>query len=863
MNLSLENELPVNSIIEKLRITLTDTNRAVIVAPPGSGKTTIVPIELMNEPWLKDRKIIMLEPRRLAARNAAHRMSSLLNENPGERVGYSIRFDRNVSKRTRVEVVTEGILTRRIQNDPSLEDTGLIIFDEYHERNLQTDLSLALSLETMEALRPDLRILVMSATIDAASVSLFLNDAPVIETHGTLYPVEIVYTGEPAKGVPAAVMSALRRASTEAKKDIIVFLPGAGEQRKIRMLIEEDRSFNEFIVHTLHGSVPYQEQIKAIPIDPDGKRKIVLSTNIAESSLTISGVDAVIDSGLARFPRFDPSRNLTGLVTKKIALDSADQRAGRAGRLGPGICYRLWHPDDNGSRGMTTEPEIKYADLVGLALELALRGSGFDSLKFPDPPPEHNLKRALETLVSLGALDQKHHITDTGKQMASIPAHPAIARIIVEGIKRKVRELACDIGAILSERDPFSDIKKSPGTNIVFRLEALENFRRGGNAAVSRTGASPFICQSIERTSALYRSVTAEISRTDRSSGSIASNRETTTNALSKNDRERLSELDGITGELLAVAFPDRVSRMRKERPGHFLLASGKGAILPESDQLASQEFIVAVDVDSREKNAAIRLAAPITRDAIERIFSERLFSTVISEPDDSGNMKFYRTLRFEYLELTKILESNPDSAMLLESLQNQIRQDRRLLFPLPEKARALCERAEFLRLNGFEIVSMNEDALFRSVEDWLLPFLSGIKRITDLSEAIILAALETRLGQESKQMVDREAPEKIRVPSGSNISVKYENGDAILPVKLQELFGLADSPRIAGGRPIKLHLLSPAGRPIQITSDLKGFWERTYPEVRKELRGKYPKHPWPEDPWTAEPTRKTKRHSN
>ncbi len=842
-------DLPVNTILPELADILDKSNRAVLVAPPGSGKTTIIPVALINEPWLKEQRILILEPRRLAARNAAHRMASLIGEDPGETIGYTIRFERKVSHKTRVEVVTEGILTRRIQNDPSLRDVGLVIFDEYHERNLQTDLALALTLEAMEALRPDLRILVMSATIDAASVSEFLGFAPVVKTEGTLYPVNIIYTDEPSRDLSTSVVSAIRRAKSETKSDILIFLPGASEQRRVKSKIEDDFTFNDFLIHTLHGSIPYKDQLRAILPDPGGQRKIILSTNIAESSLTIEGVDTVIDSGLARFPMFDPARNLTGLVTGKIALDAADQRAGRAGRLGPGICFRLWHPDENRSRGLITQPEILYSDLSGLALELAVRGSGYDTLKFPDPPPVHNMSRALKTLQSLEAIDSNNRITQTGKIMASIPAQPAVARIIVEGMRRKHLNLACDTGAILSERDPFTDSRRAPGSDIAFRLEALENYRRFGETGESLQGVSPEICRTIDKTSKLYLSVARKIERTMQTG---IENQDT--------NKLNLDEPGDMVGLLVGAAFPDRVSLSRKGKPGHFLLASGKGAQIASTDQLATQELIIAIDLDSSGEISTIRMAAKFSMESLVALYPDRIHPSTMSETDSSGKVKFYRISRFGTLPLQRKQLSNPDPQMLQEALQNSILSNPGLLFPFPDRAKRLCERSEFLRKRNFDLPPMDWESLSEKLGDWLFPFLGGVKSAGDITEQILLSALETRLGENALGLLRLEAPEKITVPSGSSIRINYENNDAVLAVKLQELFGLSDSPRAGGGIPIKLHLLSPAGRPIQVTSDLKGFWERTYPEVRKELRGRYPRHPWPEDPWTAVPTRKTKR---
>ncbi|MGF1548584.1 MAG: ATP-dependent helicase HrpB [Thiotrichales bacterium] len=829
-------ELPIHAILADVRATLAQSRRLVLQAPPGAGKTTGVPLALLNEPWLAGKSILMLEPRRLAARAAAARMAQALGEAVGERVGFRVRFESRVSPRTRIEVVTEGILTRRLQQDPELAGVGLVIFDEFHERHLHSDLALALCLDSANGLRDDLALLVMSATLDGGPVARLLGDAPLLTSAGRAHPVDIRYLPrDPAGRIAEIAATAVRRAVVEAQGDILVFLPGAGEIRwlesGLRDLVEAG-----LLIYPLYGDLALEQQQRAITPDPQGRRKLVLATNIAETSLTIEGVSVVVDSGWMRAPRFDPRTGLTRLETGRVSRAAADQRAGRAGRLGPGVCYRLWSAATQTQLAAFNPPEIQSADLAPLALDLAQWGvADAATLAWLDPPPAGALAQARQLLQELGALDAGGRLSPLGRKMAALPLHPRLAHMLVRAKPRGVGGLACDIAALLSERDILRGPTDSQACDFTTRLSALQVHRR---AAGARVDLDRNACVSAERAARQWRQLLG-VAATD-------------------------SYDAGAVGGLLALAYPDRVARRRNGDEARYLLANGRGARLDPQCPLAREGFIVAADVDGAGDDSRIRRAAALDPRQLEDWLPERfVWEAAVRWAPDEEAVVARRVRRFGALELAIEALPQPAPEALAAAMQEGVRTLG--LDALPWTAAALQLRARVQSLRDWfpdeDWPDFSPAGLMQDLSHWLGPYLVGITRRSHLARLDPEAMLHAALGWTRRQRLDQYAPESITVPSGSRKRVFYEAGQPpVLAVKLQELFGLADTPRIANGRiPVLLHLLSPAQRPIQVTQDLRGFWERTYLEVKKELKGRYPKHPWPDDPWTAIPTARAK----
>ncbi|HJX18494.1 MAG TPA: ATP-dependent helicase HrpB [Acidiferrobacterales bacterium] len=836
--------LPIEEALPRLRETLARHTSVVLQAPPGAGKTTLVPLALLDESWLKGKSIVMLEPRRLAARAAAGRMSQLRGETVGATVGYRIRFESKVSKATRIEVLTEGILTRRLQNDPALEGVGLVIFDEFHERHLHADLALALCLDSQRGLRDDLKILVMSATLDGAAVSRLLNNAPIVTSEGRSYPVDVQYLPRDPEGrLPDVVAQAILRALGEHEGDVLAFLPGAWEIRRTQSHIEATLKNSSVDIYPLYGDLPWEQQERAIrPGDAAGRRKVVLATPIAETSLTIDGVRVVVDSGYARVPQFDPKSGLSRLVTQRISRASAEQRAGRAGRTAPGVCYRLW--GETTQRGLIQQaiPEIRSADLVPLALELSAWGvQDATRLAWLDPPPAASLAQARDLLVELDALDEQGRITTAGRAMAQLPLHPRLAHMLRVAEKMQRGALACDIAALISERDILmGEARRS--CDLTERLDVLRVFRQQGRKGAEARGADVNCCARVDQVARQWRRL------------------------IGARDEAAAFDPDDA-GQLLALAYPDRIAQQRTPNGPAYLLANGRGARLPQWEIRLRQPLLVAATLDAGEGEGLIYLAATLRAERLPTIMSGHVKSEEEVRWDAEQQIVVARRVeRLGALVLDSAPLKKADPGKLRAAMLEGVRRMGLGALPWTDEARQWQARVLSLRqwFPEENWPDVSDTALAATLDDWLAPYLDGVTRRDHLARLDLPGILKARLDWKQGQQLDSDAPTHLAVPSGSQLKLEYKPGESpVLAVKLQEMFGLADTPRIARGRvPVTLHLLSPARRPIQVTQDLRGFWERTYAEVKKELKGRYPKHPWPDDPWNAVPTARAKRRT-
>lgn len=825
---------PVLTVVPALQTALTQ-GHAVLTAPPGSGKTTVVPLALLDEPWLAHKKILILDPRRLAARAAAARMASLLGEPIGQTVGYQIRFDRRIGPTTRIEVLTEGILTRRLQTDADLADVGLIIFDEFHERSIHADLALALCLDLCQ-LKDELRLLAMSATLDTRPLACLLGDAPVLTCSGQQHAVRISYLDRTPRGRIASITAnGIRRAVAEEQGDILAFLPGAGEIREVQHLLDDNPPGRGLIVAPLYGDLSQQEQDRAILPDAAGRRRIILATSIAETSLTIEGIGCVVDSGWSRLPAFDPGTGLSTLTTVRVSKAAADQRAGRAGRLGPGCCLRLWTQAEHHSLPPFHPPEILNVDLAGLALELALWGvTDPAELRWLDPPRSGPFRQAQELLQSLAALDADGRITDTGRTLAALPLHPRLGHLLLIAQSTGQTSLACDLAALLTERD----LLRQPTTvSLNDRLDLLATWRKTGDAATRAEGGDPFLCRRIDQAG-----------------------------------RQWLQLLGGptaphdpaVVGSLLAAAYPDRIACRRPGQRERYLLASGRGASLAVGDPLANSEYLAVAHLDGGQREGRIFLAEAMDIDTLRQQHRHLLSVAEVVEWDEAtGRVAAVRRERLGAIVVAEQPLATADPEAVQAALLAGIKQRGLHCLPWDLEARHLQARVQCLHAWQPEVdwPDLSERALLTDM-GWLAPYLGGMNGIGQLRSLKLSAILNALLGWEMQQRLTREAPETYTVPSGSRIRIDYRPDEPpTLAVRIQELFGLTETPSICGGKVLLLlHLLSPAGRPIQVTSDLAGFWQRGYPEVKKELKGRYPKHYWPDDPLIAEPTRGVRR---
>lgn len=824
------NPLPIDAILPELLRAMTDVNCTVLQASPGAGKTTRVPMALLAAPWMIGKRIIMLEPRRLAARAAASWIAQALGEQVGQTVGYRVRMDTKVGPLTRVEVVTEGILTRMLQHDASLDGVGLVIFDEYHERSLQADLGLALCLDVQRQLRDDLRILVMSATLDGAAVARLLGNAPTLNCEGRMFPVDVRYLDREPVRLVDSVADAVLRALDAHTGSILVFLPGVGEIKRVETLIHDRLRDTSISIVPLYGDLHRDAQERAIQPCATGLRKVVLATSIAQTSLTIEGVSVVIDSGQVRVPRFDPSSGMTRLETVRVSSATATQRSGRAGRLEPGICYRLWTQSTQRALAPADRPEILEADMAPLLLELAQWGvTDANTLAWMDTPPSAAVAQARDLLLRLGAINEKGRITAHGQEIAKLPLHPRLAHMTLEANKQGLGPLACDIAALIGERDILRSEKSS---DIDTRLRVLRDSGFERSAQCDRG-----VVQRV-------RDVAKEL-------------RQSLRIANTHND-------PALAGVVLGFAYPDRIAQRRDSSLGRFRLANGRGAFLPEHDGLATSEYLAVASLDAGERDARIFLAASITSAQLWQYFKSSITPVDRIEWNNETHVVVTRReFRLGELVLRDEALATPDPERVCASLLEGIRRTGLHVLPWNDSVNTVRARIEFLRRTEPEAdwPDLRDANLSATLEQWLAPLLAGMSRLTHLSRLDLHAALLAPLSWPQRQTLDKHAPTHVTVPSGSNIAVDYESGDnPILAVRLQELFGLAETPRIAGGRvPLLLHLLSPGRIPVQVTRDLASFWRSTYAEVKKDLKGRYPKHYWPDDPLVAEPTARAK----
>ena len=866
-------EFPITPLLPQILAQLQQHSRLVLEAPPGAGKTTQVPLALLDAPWLEGRRIIMLEPRRVAARSAALFMARQLGEPVGETVGYRIRFENKVSARTRIEVVTEGILTRMLQDDPLLEGVGALLFDEFHERHLSADLGLALALDVQSQLRDDLRIVVMSATLDGERLAGFL-EAPRLSSEGRSHPVEVShFPARRDESLEAQTRRAVEQALAEHPGDVLVFLPGQREIARVQAALEatllppfasgkgrvgegspsataqqqqppppslplraakgEERSTCA-VVLALHGELPVEQQSRVLQPDPDGHRRVVLATNVAESSVTLPGVRVVIDAGLAREPRYDPNSGFSRLDAVSISQASADQRAGRAGRVATGWAWRLWPQSQR--LEPQRRPEIVQVELAALALELAAWGS--DALRFVDPPPAGALSAARELLRRLGALSGDDIITPLGKRMLGLGTHPRMAAMLLAAGNPREQALAADLAALLEARDPL----RQGGDALAARRRAL---------AASRTGRTPH----------------------DASRGALAA-----IDAAARQWRRRLrceamppGDIQAHElGDLLAHAFPDRIAAQHPNDPLRYQLANGRSARQFDHSDLRGEPWLVVSELRHEARDALILRAAPVDERRLRQDFPGRFRQQdVVRWNPGRRALEARRESSFDRIVLDSRPAGQVDPALAARALTDAVAELGLEALPWTDTLQQWRWRVMGLRhwMPELELPDLSDATLLATLDDWLLPAFTGKTRLDALAEDELGEALKSRIDWNTRQLIDRHAPLRMHVPSGMDRRIEYALDDdgisprpPVLAVKLQELFGLADTPRIADGRvPLLLHLLSPGGKPLQVTGDLKNFWQNTYAEVKKEMKGRYPRHPWPDDPWSAMATHRAK----
>ncbi|MDE2086368.1 MAG: ATP-dependent helicase HrpB [Xanthomonadaceae bacterium] len=823
---------PITPLLPDIRASLAATPRLVLEAPPGAGKTTQVPLALLEAPWLGGGKIVLLEPRRIAARAAAQFMARQLGEDVGQTVGYRIRFESKVGAGTRIEVVTEGILTRLIQDDPELAGIGAILFDEFHERHLAGDLGAALALDVQATLRPELRLVVMSATLDGERIARWL-DAPRISSPGRSFPVRIEHPpARTQESVEHHLARVARQALAENDGDVLAFLPGRREIARVQAVLEETLARREqeenLEVVPLHGELSLAEQQWALSPAEPGARRIVLATNVAESSVTLPGIRAVIDAGLAREPRFDPNSGFTRLETVAISQASADQRAGRAGRVAEGTAYRLWPQSKRLDPARTAE--IAQAELSGLALELAAWGS--DALPWLDAPPAGALAQARELLAQLGALDRDGRIAALGRRMLALGATPRLGAAALRA-PENLLALVADLLALMEARSPLRG-EQGRSDDFRVRLAALHAWRDRRSH-----GADAGALAAIEQASKGWR---RRLDVRSAASGTPDSH---------------------AVGDLLLHAFPDRIARRDEANPLRYTLANGRGARLHDNTALLGEPWLVALDLRFEARDSLILAAAPFDPRTLERDYPQQFVRERTLRWNDARDaVEAFEEYRYAAIVLERrSVPVQPEDA--LPALLAAVRSKGLAALPWSEHAQRLRLRVQALRtwMPELGLPDVSDARLLATLDDWLAPYLSGKRRLDALAAEELSQALWSMLDHVQRQALDLQAPDALTVPSGQTRRLEYApDAPPVLAVKLQELFGLADTPRVGGGRvPVTLHLQSPAGRPIQVTQDLRSFWERTYPEVRKELKGRYPRHPWPEDPWTATPTHRAK----
>jgi ATP-dependent helicase HrpB len=832
-------DLPIKAALPALQEALIAHPAVLLEAPPGAGKSTIVPLALLQAPWLQGQKILMLEPRRIAARAVALRMAALIGEPVGRTVGFRTRLESRISRETRIEVVTEGILTRMLQEDSALAGIGCVIFDEFHERSLNADLGLALCIESRQNLRADLRQLVMSATLDLKPLVRLLDDAPVVSAHGRSFEVHTHYVARRNElHLDLQVAQVLRAALRDHDGDILCFLPGAAEIGRVQRNLEASGLDRGVRILPLFGELQGSAQDAALAPSLSGERKVVLATSIAETSLTIEGVRVVVDSGLRRYSEFDPETGMSRLATGKVSQAAADQRRGRAGRLSEGHCYRLWSEGTHDSLAAQTPPEILHADLAPLALQLACWGAAdANALAWLDPPPAAPLAQARDLLRQLEAIDAAARVTAHGRELGKLGMHPRLGHMLVKSRGLDAVRLACDLAAILSERDILRAAPGARDVDLRLRVAVLRGDSREVSAGV---GVDARAKAQAQRSSEQWQR--------DFASGA----------------RDQADPHDAA-GILLAWAYPDRIGRAR-DRNGRYLLANGRGARFGEPQALSKSEFIVAAELDGAERDARIFLAAPI---AVEDL--HRYFGALISETSDihwdtrAGAVSAKRERRLGALLLDSSDLRSPDPESMQQALLTGLEETGIAGLPWTKDLRQWQSRVALMRHHAvpgpLPWPELGDATLERTLKDWAAPWIVGYTRREHFAKLDLGNALHAFLNRAQMMLLEQQAPTHFRVPSGSNIPIDYLDGDhPSLSVRLQELFGLLATPAVAGGKvPLLLKMLSPAGRPVQITQDLASFWNRGYHEVRKDLKGRYPKHYWPEDPHTAQPTRRAR----
>ncbi len=824
--------LPIDAILPQLKDTLVQTNTVLLQAPPGAGKTTRVPLALLDAPWRAGRKILMLEPRRIAARSAANFMAKQLGEKAGQTIGYRTKLDSQISASTQIEVVTEGILTRIIQSDPMLEDYAAVLFDEFHERSLHADLGLILVRESQQALRDDLRLLIMSATLDTAPIAKILGDVPIISSEGRAFPVEVFYRPvriqNHNRNSIEPVVNVIHEALAQQEGSVLVFLPGAGEIRRVENLLRGQVADN-IVIAPLYGNLKADEQDRAISPPAAGLRKVVLATAIAETSLTIEGVRVVIDSGQQRRAVFDPNSGMTRLITGRVSKASAEQRKGRAGRTEPGVCYRLWSESEHAALAEFTPPEIQEADLVSLVLELAQWGTRDPAqVAWIDPPPTAHWSQASDLLQLLGMLNADGAITEHGKAARNLGIHPRLANMVLRGREMELGQPAAELAALLGERDLLGS---SAGADMHERLQVLRGESKQHRIDSARLNA---VRQDAKR-------------------------------LMIKNNDDVNTPSASDTGRLLAQAYPDRIGRRRSGQTARYQLSNGKGASLREDDPLLRYDWLVAADLDGKTRQATIYLAAPVNLSDLEQDLSALITESEEALWDDKRGTVVARHVRkLGELILTEKELAKPDPALIQQGLLNAVRKNGLQSLNWSDSATQWCARVNLLaKVCPNEWPNVSDEALLTSLENWLLPFLSGMQRWSDLTKLSLTDALNSLLNYQQQQQLNTLAPTALTIPTGQNVKLDYtaENGP-VLAAKLQALFGWTETPKVAGGKiAVVIHLLSPAQRPLAVTADLNNFWRNVYPEVRKDIRGRYPKHPWPEDALTAQAQQGIKRN--
>lgn len=819
-----EIDLPITEVIDEVKNHLKNENTLIVNAPPGAGKSTLLPLVLLNEEWLKGQKIIMLEPRRLAARTIAMRLAELLGEKVGERVGYRIRFDNCIGKNTQLEVVTEGILTRMLQSDNALDGIGLVIFDEFHERSLFADVALALSREAQQILRPDLRLMIMSATLDMPKLTQLLK-APSVVSKGRQYPIEVFYEGENDKFMlPELTSRVVNKAVKEQTGDILVFLPGEAEIKKCEAILRTTQK--GIAIHPLYGQLPPAKQFAALMPNREGKRKIILATSIAETSLTIEGVKVVVDCGFSRTLQFNPNTGLSKLETIEITNDSADQRAGRAGRLGPGVCYRMWSKATHNRLQQHRTPEIEEADLASLVLEMARWGvDNINELTWLSPPPKGHIEQATELLHQLEAMED-NRITEHGKAIHNLPCHPRLAHMLLMAKENDSTALACDVAAVLEERDPLD---KDAGIDINLRIETLRRYRTGSlkNKKIFR----------IAKTSEQYRRLLSI--------------------------EEENGAVDPFeTGLLLAYAYSERIAHAVPGNNAQFKLANGSIAAAGHKDDLAYEAWLAVASMNARDGVGRIFLASPINPQDLAP-----MVKTINSINWDTkrGGFSAQTELRIGNIILQSKPWNNFDETEKVQAISDAIKKEGAWLLDFNKEVEQWQNRVNCLRIwdENHNWPDVSTETLLATNDAWLAPYLSNIKKPEDLKKIDLRTVLQHNLEYDLQSQLAKLAPEKIKVPSGSSIKFNYQTkGETpILAVRLQEVFGLIETPTVNNGKvTILMHLLSPGFKPVQITSDLNSFWRNAYFEVKKELKARYPKHHWPDNPLEAEPLRGVKR---